>query len=129
MFTHTPSNIALAFIQLEGIVNDMEVGVLPSEQGRKQRLTIDVTVGFPDKMTQIGDSEEELVNKGLDTRLIREAIRDSCNEKTQLLETIANRACANLFSIPGILTVQLKITKTYAWADTEKTSLTISRAR
>lgn len=129
MFIHHLTSTPLALIQLEGIVCDLEIGILPSEIGRTQRITIDVTVGFPDSMTRIADNEEDLVQRGFDTRLVREVISQCSISKTGLLETLANNMCDKLLDLPGALTVQLKITKNYTWADTEKTSLVISRSK
>jgi dihydroneopterin aldolase len=129
MFVHHPSKTPLAVVTLEGIVCDMEIGILPSEQGRTQRITFDVSVGFPDSMTRIADTEADLTDRGFDTRLVRAAISAACVDKAGLLETIANDACDRLLAIPGALTVQLKISKSYTWADTEKTSLLISRIK
>lgn len=126
---HSGKEISLAFIQIEGLINDLELGILPKEQGRKQRISIDVTVGFPDSMTQISDSEEALLNHGFDSRPVREIILAACVEKTALLETIANAACARILDLDGALTVSIKITKTYLMADTAKTSLTVFRRK
>lgn len=123
------SQIPLAFVSIEGMIVDMQLGVLPKEIGRVQRITIDVEVGFPDSMTEIADNEKSLIANGFDSRPVRELVLAACTDKTALMETIANKACHSLLSLKGALTVSIKITKNYLMPDSAKTSLTVHRKK
>jgi dihydroneopterin aldolase len=123
------SIIPLAFIEIEGITTDIEIGILPSEIGRIQRIKIDITVGFDDSMTRIHDNETALSEFGFDSRKVRDVVINACKTKSSLLETLANKIADETLLINGTYTVYIKIIKSHSWADTDKSSLIIRREK
>ena len=73
--------VHMAEILLEGIEVDIEIGILPEEHGRIQRLMIDVEVGFDDRQTRIPDSPEGL-KQGFDYTAIRQCVIEATRTKT-----------------------------------------------
>lgn len=120
------AQIALAFVELKGIHFDMEIGVLPREKDRKQRVTIDVEVGYPDSRTRIPDSEEGL-QEGFDYSKIQECVRAAIEPKVCLIETLANRIADSILAVPGALTCSVKISKERVWSNVPTTSISIYR--
>lgn len=118
--------VHLAHILLEGIEIDIEIGVDPHEDGRIQRLIIDVEVGFDDKKTRIPDSREGL-QEGFDYAAIRDCVMASTRTKTHLLETIANRITDAVLAMPNALTCSVKVSKKRCWANVASTSIRIFR--
>ena len=111
---------------LEGIEIDIEIGILPQEHDRIQRLTIDVEVGFDETLTRIPDSPEGL-KQGFDYTAIRQSVIEATRTKTYLLETIANRIADSILSMPNARTCAVKVTKKRCWANVAATSVKISR--
>ena len=120
------SPVQLAYMQLEGIEIDIEIGILPQEHDRIQRLTIDVEVGFDETLTRIPDSPEGL-KQGFDYTAIRQSVIEATRTKTYLLETIANRIADSILSMPNARTCAVKVTKKRCWANVAATSVKISR--
>jgi dihydroneopterin aldolase len=118
--------VKLAFLSLEGITIDLEIGVDPQEQGRIQRLYVDVQVGVDDARTQIPDSKEGLL-QGFDYSKVRTCVKEAAATRTYLLETIANRIVDGIFQIPGALTCSVKVSKNRIWGDVEMTSVQVHR--
>lgn len=118
--------VQLAYILMEGIETDIEIGIEPSEHGRIQRLVIDVEVGFNDQQTRIPDSPEGL-KQGFDYSAIRNSVLDATHTKTYLLETIANRIADSVLAMPNALTCSVKVSKGRCWANVELTSIKIFR--
>jgi dihydroneopterin aldolase len=118
--------VKLAFLSLEGITIDLEIGVDPQEQGRIQRLFVDVQVGVDDARTQIPDSKEGLLH-GFDYSKVRTCVKEAAATRTYLLETIANRIVDGIFKIPGALTCSVKVSKNRIWGDVEMTSVQVHR--
>lgn len=125
MTSKTPAHLAQIF--LEGIEIDIEVGIEPQELGRVQRLTIDVEVGFDDRLTRIPDSPEGLKG-GFDYSAVRQCVLAATRTKTYLLETIANRIADSILALPNALTCSVKVSKKRCWANVELTSIRISRS-
>lgn len=118
----------MAYILLEGIEIDIEVGINPQEHGRMQRLLIDVEVGFDDKKTRVTDSPEGLKD-GFDYSVIRDCVIMATRTKTYLVETIANRIADAVLSIPNALTCSVKVGKKRCWTNVALTSVKISRVK
>jgi dihydroneopterin aldolase len=118
--------VKLAFVALEGMSIDLEIGVAPQEYGRIQRLFVDVQVGFDDARTRIPDSKEGLL-QGFDYSMVHSVVKEAASERTYLLETIANRVVEGVFKIPGALTCSVKVSKSRCWGDVEMTSVQVHR--
>jgi len=118
--------VHMAEILLEGIEVDIEIGILPEEHGRIQRLMIDVEVGFDDRQTRIPDSPEGL-KQGFDYTAIRQCVIEATRTKTYLLETIANRIADSILAMPDALTCKVTVSKKRCWANVASTSVRISR--
>lgn len=118
--------VRLAFVALEGMSVDMEIGVLPQEHGRIQRLMVDVQVGFDDALTRIADSREGL-QQGFDYSRVHGIVREAAQPRTYLLETLANRIADQIFTMRGALSCMVKVSKSRCWGDVESTSVQIFR--
>ncbi|MCG2582991.1 dihydroneopterin aldolase [Massilia sp. TS11] len=118
--------IPLAFVALEGMSVDMEIGVLPQEHGRIQRLMVDVEIGFDDALTRIPDSREGL-QQGFDYSRVHSIVHEAAKVRTYLLETLANRICDTVFTLRGALTCSVKVSKSRCWGDVEATSVRVAR--
>ncbi len=116
----------LAYVSLECMEVDIEIGVEPQEHGRIQRLIIDVEVGFDDARTRIPDSKEGLL-EGFDYAKVRECVKQATHSKTYLIETIANRIADGVLALPGALSCAVKVSKKRCWAEVDKTSVRIFR--
>lgn len=126
---HPSSTARMAHVEIEGLVVDMQIGHLGTEQGRIQRVSFSAQVGFDDQRTHLDDSGSALLDRGMDPGAVREAIINSCKTPVVLMETLANRIAHAVFALPAAETLALKITKSHTWADTEKVSLLIHRIR
>ncbi len=120
------SSVNMAYILLEGIEVDIEIGIDPQEHGRIQRLIIDVEVGFDDKKTRVPDSKEGL-KEGFDYAVIRDCVIAATCKKTYLVETIANRIADSILEMPSALTCSVKVGKKRCWANVASTSVKIFR--
>jgi len=118
--------VQLAYMLLEGIEIDIEIGILPQEHDRIQRLMIDVEVGFDEQLTRIPDSPEGL-KQGFDYTAIRQSVIEATRTKTYLLETIANRIADSILAMPNALSCAVKVSKKRCWANVASTSVKISR--
>ncbi len=118
--------VQLAYMLLEGIEIDIEIGILPQEHGRIQRLMIDVEVGFDEQLTRVPDSAEGL-KQGFDYTAIRQSVIEATRTKTYLLETIANRIADSILAMPNALSCDVKVSKKRCWANVASTSVRISR--
>lgn len=123
-----PHSVALAYIFLEGIEVDIEIGVTPQEEGRIQRLFLDVRVGFDDKKTRIPDSKEGL-KEGLDYARILECVHAATSKKTYLLETVANLVADDVLSISSAITCAVKVSKKRCWPNVDRTGIEIFRTQ
>ena len=117
----------LAYFFLEGIEVNIEIGVLPHERGRDQRLIIDIEVGVDDTKTRVQDSPEGLAKGGFDYAQIRDCVFTATRTKTYLIETLANQIADNIMALPGALTCSVKVGKTRCWANVDRTSVLIFR--
>ena len=118
--------VKLAYVALEGMSIDLEIGVAPQEHGRIQRLFVDVQVGIDDAKTHLVDSKEGLL-EGFDYAKVHTCVKEVASMRTYLLETIANRVAEGVFKIPGALTCSVKVSKNRCWGDVEMTSVQIHR--
>jgi dihydroneopterin aldolase len=121
---NTPTH--MAHILFDGIEIDIEVGIDPQENGRHQRLLIDVEVGFDDKKTRIPDSQDGL-KEGFDYSAIRDCVIAATRTKTYLIETIANRIADSILAMPNALTCSVKVGKKRCWTNVALTSVRIVR--
>ena len=120
--------VPLAIVALNGITHFAELGMHPKDKGHAQKLKVDIAVGFDDAViTAAGPGCA--TPSGLDAGVIRAAVLSALSTEFDLLETAANRITSAVLLLPQVLTVEATITKSFPWADTESTSLTVSREK
>lgn len=117
----------LAFLALKGVAVSMEVGTLPTEKSRTQRVLIDAVIGYPESLTHFDDSIVE--PRTLNPIMVRASILQAAKSGAAHIETLTHRICDSVLGVEHALTAEVTVTRTYTWPDTEQTSLTIYKER
>jgi dihydroneopterin aldolase len=123
------SNTDLVFAEIKGLTVDGEIGVLPSEIGRTQRITFDACVGVEPRMIEIPDTADGLLKHGFALGRVRNIIREEAGRGANLLETLASVIADQILGLPGARTVRVSVSKSRTWADTESISISVSKSR
>jgi dihydroneopterin aldolase len=119
----------LAFQRIQGLSAVMEIGVLPTEQGRDQRVQIDAIIGYPASMSRLASDDLSTSSARFSTEDAYARITEIVSRPTRHVETLAHRICDSILEVEGALTVELTVTRSHPWANVEKSSLTIFREK
>lgn len=118
----------LAYAEINGLVVDKVMGLLPQEQGKRQRITLDTMIGLDPSMLAIEDSASGLIKEGFDIGRVRAIMREEAQREVNLLETLGNAIADRILGLAGAKTVRVSVRKDRTWADAETIRMTISKS-
>ncbi|AJC50371.1 dihydroneopterin aldolase [Coxiella endosymbiont of Amblyomma americanum] len=104
-----------------------QLGILPHERASSQIINLDVFLGIDSKLSGISDD----LSVTVDYAVVRSGLIEFfSNRRFNLVETLANRCAAFLFSEFSLVHwVQLRITKLSVFDDADGVGIVIERIR
>lgn len=116
MHTTTPSH-GKQLLRISGLRFDASMGILPQEQSSTQRIQVDAVLS---QGLQYLLPDDDDISNVLDYRKVREIIIEECTaEHINLLETMIGKLCHRLLGLPGVIGVEVCITKLEIFDDCE----------
>jgi 7,8-dihydroneopterin aldolase/epimerase/oxygenase len=111
---------------VRGLVVMCSIGILPEEQGRKQRVRVSVELTAPTGAEFPGDNRRRLINYEKAVAAIR-AI--AAGDHVDLCEGFADRLSAACFADPRVQHVRITVEKLDVFPDAEGVGAILERSR
>lgn len=120
-----PSGPPLRRVLVRGLELPAHVGVYRHEEGRHQRIRVDLSLGVPD-LPPAADRLSEVVDYDPAIAAVRALVAEG---HVRLIETLAERIAAACLADPRVHEVTVRIEKLDAHADAEAVGIEIERRR
>ena len=111
-------------IHLRDHVVSAEIGAFQSERGRDQRLRFDVAVDLASPVSGAEDQVDRILSYDLLVQAIDTAL---CDQRYNLVETLAERVAALIIEEFGVTRVTLRLNKPFALRGAKNVGVQITR--
>lgn len=113
----TPPSHGKQLLRISGLRFDASMGILPQEQNTTQPIQVDAVLS---QGLQYLLPDDDDISNVLDYRKVREIIIEECTAAhINLLETMIGKLCHRLLGLPGVIGVEVCITKLEIFDDCE----------
>ncbi len=111
---------------LRDMVLGAEIGVNPDEQGRRQRVRINVAILVEEEAGPVGDNLRAVVDYGRLASVVRSTVTSG---HVRLVETLAERIAAASFFDRRIISARIRVEKLDVYEDLVSVGVEIERIR
>ncbi|MFO7581681.1 dihydroneopterin aldolase [Guyparkeria sp.] len=126
-FDHAPLSPVADRILVEGLTFDAVIGILPHEREAMQPLRVDLVLEV-DSVSRAAEADH--IDRTVDYAVVSRRVIEIAREgRFQLVETLAERVCADLLGTFPVRRVTFRVLKPNALAEAAGVGVQITRER